>query len=155
MTTTCHKGYLNTVAVKGKHGIALGNENGFVGTVGNKGVLAVDLAYKGTLLRLTAKIKAIRILGHFRQEIVPCHSLHNVNCQHLHGMCIKPQLLENLFETKRLLRMTGKEILQKLCQLLLRQSLGCITTFSHNQNDLIVIQDCTKLRIISEQTKLL
>ena len=51
--------------------------------------------------------------------------------------------------------MTGKEILQKLRQLLLRQSLGCITTFSHNQNDLIVIQDCTKLRIKSEQTKFL
>ena len=58
----CHHRHSDTITIKCKHGVTLCHEDRFVGTIGNKRVLAVGLPDKSTLDDLSLQIQAVLII---------------------------------------------------------------------------------------------
>ena len=73
---------------------------------------AVGIYYdKSTLLYLCLQVQFIGAITYLREVVIPCHLFHHVDGQHLHGMGVKLQGFEYLFETKCLARMGLKQSL--------------------------------------------
>ena len=87
--TACHIGHLYTVAIKGKHRVALCYKDGFAAIIRLERVLAVGLADKSALLHLRLQVQFISTVTYFRQPVVPCHFFHHVDGKHLHRVCIE------------------------------------------------------------------
>ena len=86
--SACHEAHFHPVSVRCPHGIAFRNEDGRTAIVRQKRVLSIRFAHESALLYLPFCIESVGSIGHFRQEIVPSHLLHRVDCQHFQGVCI-------------------------------------------------------------------
>ena len=114
VTPTCHHGHPDTITVHRPHGIALRNEYGFVGSIRNKRVLAIDLTHELTFEHLSLGVQSVGIIRNLAEEVVPCHLLHHVDRKHLQRMSVELQSLEDLFETEGFFRMLLKEGCQEV-----------------------------------------
>ena len=124
LLTARHEGHTDTVAVEGKHGVTLGDEDGRAAAVGQERVLAVGLTDKDALLHLAFLVETVLVVGHLRQVVVPRHLLHDVDGQHLGRMGVQTQGLENLTEREGLVGVTHEQPLQGFGHLLLGKSLS-------------------------------
>ena len=128
----CHHSHLYSVAIQRKHRVTLRNKDRFASIIGLERVFAISLTDKGTLLYLCLQVQTIRVITHFRQIVIPCHLLHQVDSQHLGWMGIQLQGFEYLLERECLVRILLKQSLQHFCNLLLIQSLSTFF-LTHNR----------------------
>ena len=121
LLATSHIGNLHAVAIHGKQRVALTDKHGCTAIVRLKRVLAVSLTDEGTFLHLRLQVQTIRVVADLRQIVIPRHLLHQINGQHLGGMRIQLQCLENLLEGERLIGILLEQRLQHFTYLFLIQ----------------------------------
>ena len=129
-----HDRHAHTVAIEGIHRVALGYKQRCAAIVGSKGVFAVCLAYEGALLQLSLGVEAVLVVRHTCEIIVPRHLLHDIDGQHLQGVCVEVQRAENLFKREGALGIVGKKLDQPFRQFLFGEALASFLSFSHNEN---------------------
>ena len=100
-----HDRHPHPVSRQRPHGVALRNEYWCLAVVGYERVLSVLLALERALLHLPFRIEPVGVVAHFGEEVVPCHLLHDVYCEHLQRVCVEVQGAEYLLETECLVRL--------------------------------------------------
>ena len=106
-----HESHLHTVAIQGKHRVALSHKDRLAAILRLERVLAVSLTDKGSLLHLSLQVQFIGAVANLRQPVVPCHLFHHVDGEHFHGVGVKFKGFEYLFKTKCLSGMCLKQSL--------------------------------------------
>ena len=81
-----HHGHADTVAVEGKHRVALRHEDWRTATIGQERVLAVGLTNERTLLHLSFLVQSVLVVTHLAEVVVPAHLIQSVDGQHLRRM---------------------------------------------------------------------
>ena len=139
LLATSHIRHLYAVAIHGKQRVALTDKHGCTAIVGLERVLAISLTDEGTLLHLRLQVQTIRVVADLRQIVVPRHLFHQVNGQHLGGMRVQLQSLENLLEGECLVGILLEQRLQHLCYLFLVQSFA--TFFLTHSIEYLIVSD--------------
>lgn len=85
-------------------------------------------------MQLSLGVEAVLVVRHTCEIIVPRHLLHDIDGQHLQGVCVEVQRAENLFKREGALGIVGEKLDQPFRQFLFGEALASFLSFSHNEN---------------------
>ena len=132
VVSACQHLHPHPVAIEGEHRVSLRYKYRFVASIGDERVLAIALSHEDAFLNLSVHVELIAVVTASHKEIVPCHLLHYVNGEHLHGVGLHVQNLEYSLQAECLARVGSEEITQYFRKLLLRLSFLFFLSLCHS-----------------------